>query len=122
MLIGIFREQNSHDDSNSSSDGSSGSSGSSSSGSSGSSDSSSSSGSDSSSSRQSKKALFTECFEKKQNPFKGTEAWEMEIVGEINENMGEYCSDDPMSSEDESETNNNDDFKPMTLEQRRIQM
>ena len=64
-------------------------------------------------------AKFFEWFEPKQNPFKGEEAWNIEVVSEIKDNLGEYYSDDPMASE-ESEVD--DDFKPMDLEQRRYNM
>lgn len=67
--------------------------------------------------------MFKECFEEKQNPFEGNLAWDLNVVSEINEDLGEYYSDDPVpSTPDDSEEEANDGFKPMTLEQRRIQM
>lgn len=106
----MFREEESSSDSSSSSssDGSS-------------SSSSSDSDSDSDDSKPKKKELFKEGFEAKQNPYGGQKAWDIKVVGEIDEDMGEYYSDDPLPSDDDSEQNPFDD-KPMTLEQRRHQM
>lgn len=64
--------------------------------------------------------MFKESFSSKQNPFKGNQAWEVNVVSEINENMGEYYSDDPIPSDpDSSEADDNDGFKPLSMEQRR---
>jgi hypothetical protein len=66
--------------------------------------------------------LFKETFEKKQNPYKGRDAWDIEVVGEINENIGEYYSSDSLPSEGDNDSENDFEDKPMTLEQRRQKM
>lgn len=76
--------------------------------------SSSSDSSDSSSSSENPtKIKFAEKFEPVQNPIKGNEAWHINIVNHIQE-------EDMYGSSDSDE--NYDDFKPMTLEQRRWKM
>ena len=67
--------------------------------------------------------MFKESYIPKKNPYNKADAWEVKVVSQIEENIGEYYSDDPLPSTPDDNSNDEDDgFKPMTLEQRRMHM